>query len=227
MPRRRRMKRGHAIRAITGNGLRPGNLARVPVALRHSAHRGILRRHRRQCLDAELRRHPGRGGPGARLQRMAAAGTGGALSMSRPRCRCAEPDGLCIECGPDEVGEAIGGMSTSAPAAISRAIPTAPTATRKSCAMSSAKAICLVSHRRPDAPRRATAISISSTASATPSAGRARMSPPARSARRWPRRRASWKPMSMAWRCPALKGAPAWRRWWWTAISISTICRCG
>ena len=43
---------------------------------------------------------------------------------------------------------------------------------------------CLVPHRRSDAARRAMAISISSTASATPSAGRARMSPPAK----WPRR---------------------------------------
>ena len=31
-----------------------GNLARIPGAFRHSPHRGILWRHRRQCLDAEL-----------------------------------------------------------------------------------------------------------------------------------------------------------------------------
>ena len=41
----------------------------------------------------------------------------------------------------------------------------------------------LVPHRRPDAQGREAAISISSTASATPSAGRARMSPPSK----WPR----------------------------------------
>ena len=32
----------------------PGNLARIPGPFRHPAHRGILRRHRRQCLHAEL-----------------------------------------------------------------------------------------------------------------------------------------------------------------------------
>ena len=47
-------ERDHHIRAITGNGLRPEIWQTLPEPLRHSAHRGILRRHRRQCLDAEL-----------------------------------------------------------------------------------------------------------------------------------------------------------------------------
>ena len=48
------LERGHKVRAITGNGLRPEIWRRIPEPLRHSPHRGILWRHRRQCLDAEL-----------------------------------------------------------------------------------------------------------------------------------------------------------------------------
>ena len=48
------LERGHKIRAITGNGLRPEIWREFQAPLRHSPHRGILRRHRRQCLDAEL-----------------------------------------------------------------------------------------------------------------------------------------------------------------------------
>ena len=49
-----RTKRDHAIRAITGNGLRPEIWPNFQDALRDSEDHRVLRRHRRQRLDAEL-----------------------------------------------------------------------------------------------------------------------------------------------------------------------------
>ena len=82
----------------------------------------------------------------------------------------------------------------------------------------------LVPHRRPDAQGRRTAISISSTASATRSAGRARTSRPPRSPRRSAPSPASGTPTSTACACRAATAAPAWRRSSATATSISPPC---
>ena len=47
-------ERDHQVRAITGNGLRPEIWQEFQARFAIPAHRGVLRRHRRQCLDAEL-----------------------------------------------------------------------------------------------------------------------------------------------------------------------------
>ena len=79
--------------------------------------------------------------------------------------------------------------SARSPAArrVSRAIPTRPPPREEDPAQRVRAGRRLGPHRRPDAPGRAGLLLFRRPASATPSAGRARMSPPPKWPRRWPR----------------------------------------
>ena len=131
------------------------------------------------------------------------------------------PDGLCIECEPDEVGEAIGGISKRAGREFRGLYQQRRNAKRKSCATCSRKGDAWF--RTGDLMRRdehgyfyfvdrigdtfrwkGENVATSEVAEALSAVPGIR------------------KPMSMASRCPAWMAAPAWRRWWWTAISTST-----
>ena len=126
-------------------------------------------------------------------------------STSTPKSRCAAPTACASEASVGEIGEAIGKIGNDVrhdfsgyadKAASEKKILTDVFAARRP----------LVPHRRPDAPGLAKAISISSTGSATPSAGRARTSRPPRSSSGWPTRRASRKSSPTACRCPGAEG---------------------
>ena len=175
----------HRLRLACGNGLRGDVWERFPGAFRHPAHPGVLRRHRRQRLALQRRGQ-------ARRHRPHAAVSGAPLSGwrwsscdrgDRRACaRCAT--GFCIACAagrsrrgdrPDRAGgRRMAGRR-------SRATPTQAASDAESPARRLRHGRRLVPHRRPDAQGRARVSSISSTASATPSAGRARTSPPPRS----------------------------------------------
>ena len=84
----------------------------------------------------------------------------------------------------------------------------------------------VVPHRRPAQAGRARLLSISSTASATPFAGRARTS-------RRPKSPSRSRPTPACWRRPSTasprrgtRGAPAWRRWWSTMSRASILPAC-
>ena len=86
-------------------------------------------------------------------------------------------DGLCIACARGEVGEAVGRIGTADDGGGRFEGYTDAAETEKKILRDVlAQGRCLVSHRRPDAARRAAAISTLSIGSAIPSAGRARMS---------------------------------------------------
>ena len=112
----------------------------------------------------------------------------GAASTSRPRRRCAAPTASASRPRPARSGECLGEIEQRRARTPTSATPTRPPARRRCCTTSSEPGDAWFAHRRPDAAGRATATSISSTASATPSAGRARTSRPARWPRRWPPR---------------------------------------
>ena len=152
--------------------------------------------------------------PGAAASRPARA-----VRRRAANSRCATPTASASTASPDEVGEVIGKIikrSAQAGRSASRAMPTEQETDTQDPARRVRAGRHLVSHRRPDAQGRATAISISSTASATRSAGRARTCRPPRSRRRSRHSPASWRPTSMASRSRATTAAPAWRRWWST-----------
>ena len=123
----------------------------------------------------------GRHRPRARLPAQAASTSAWSSSTWRPRRRCAGRTACASRPAPGEVGECLGQIGSDA---------RTDYAGYADKAASEKKVLHdvfehgrrLVRHRRPDDARTPTAISISSTASATPSAGRARTSPPAR----WP-----------------------------------------
>jgi fatty-acyl-CoA synthase len=156
----------------------------LPGAFRDSQDHRVLRRHRRQCLDAELRRQGRRGGPRAGLHaqdhhhahralryraRMPVRGSRRFLHRMRP-AKWARRSAR----SPNEPGKNFEGYTQG---------------------RDTEKKILRDVFEKGDAWFRtgdlmratSTAISISSTASATPSAGRARTSPPAK----WPKRSAS------------------------------------
>ena len=97
-----------------------------------------------------------------------------------------DAEGFCIRCDADEPGEVIGQIVNDPAQARQplRGLRRRQPEREQDPAQRVREGRRLVPHRRPDAQGRATAISISSTASATPSAGRARTSRPPR----WPRR---------------------------------------
>ena len=68
--------------------------------------------------------------------------SGSSISMSRPRSRCADADGRCIECAPGEAGEAIGEIldDPARPAIASKAMRTRPPPSARSCATCSSPA---------------------------------------------------------------------------------------
>ena len=122
-------------------------------------------------------------------------------------------------------GEVIGKIlnDPSKPASRFEGYADKPRPRRRSCATSS-EGRRLVPHRRPDAQGRATAISTSSTASATPSAGRARTSPPPEVAEAIGRVPGVKEANVYGVRCRAATAAPAWRRS--SPRTISTWRRC-
>ena len=114
------------------------------------------------------------------------------------------PDGLCIAVARGEAGEAIGKIAGGA--ARFEGYTDAAATEKKDPARCVQARRRLAAQRRPDAPGCGRASSISWTGSATPSAGRARMSPPPKSQPRPLRRPASKRPTSMAWPCRAQSG---------------------
>ena len=121
-------------------------------------------------------------------------------------------DGLCSRCAPGETGEALGQDRRAAPRTALRGLQRRSEADEEDPARRVRARRRLDAHRRPDAPRRRGLLSISSTASATRSAGRARMS------RRWKSSAACRRACGRrrrdrlsASKFPAPRAAPAWR----------------
>ena len=134
-------------------------------------------------------------------------------------------DGLCIACEPDEVGEAIGKVADPDADAANRfeGYTDAEASERKLLRDVFAPGDAWL--RTGDLMRRDGGASGGSwTGWATPSAGRARTSPPPR----WPRWCApapAWATFAcMAWRRRERRAARAWRRWWPGRGSTSPSC---
>ncbi len=126
-----------------------------------------------------------------------------------------DADGFCIRCTADEVGEAIGRIGGGRAVQSGNGAFEGYTSENESRAKDLAQRVRarrrLVPHRRSHAQGCRTAFSISSTASATPFAGRAKTWRPRKSPRRSRRFPASPKRPCTASPCRELKVRPAWR----------------
>ena len=210
----------HKIRLCCGNGMRPDVWGRVPGALQHSANPRILRGDRGQCRLFNFDGKPGAVGRLPWYWRTASRSRS-SNSTSRRKQPVRGRDGFCVECEAGEIGEVIGQIlnDPTSPANRFEGYADKEADRKENSARRVREGRRLVPHRRPDAPGRARLSSISSTASATPSAGRARTSRPRRSPRRSPCSPACWRRTSMACTCPATTARPAWPRWSPTASS--------
>ncbi len=205
-------EREHRLRAITGNGLRPEIW---PAFQKRFAIPKIIEFYGATEGNVSMLNYDGKVGavgrvPGYMRKIVTTRIVRFDIEHEMP-VRTA--DGFCIECADGEVGEAIGQISERAGQDLRRLH-----ARGRHREEDSAQRLCrrrfLVPHRRSDEARRARLFLFRRPHRRhLPLEGRERGDQ--RSGRgAWASSRASRKPMSMAWRCPAWTAAPAWRPSW-------------
>ena len=170
--------------AATACGPTSGTSSRRASASRTSS--SSTRATEGNVIDVQLRGQAGRGRPRAVVRRAPLPDRGGALRRRAASSRCATPTASAIDCdaGRARRGDRQDRQRSAKPGSRFEGYADAGRDREEDPARRVREGRRLVPHRRPDAQGRATAISISSTASATPSAGRARTSRPPKSPRR-------------------------------------------